>query len=299
MRQFGKSRLSELAPIHAIIENNKKALIDLFGGTGFASDYLGHKFGRVVLVDQVQGVLPPPTTSREVVRSNALLTDCIDKKQNEFDVAICLAGFHHVLPFKNSEGFDFDINQTRTLAMKSWGNLLVQGGKMIVADVPIFGSKITEVDFSSTEKEFLNVNSNIESVFENMNSSDSDGFIKTEPYQFLEFFVKQQSPFGHDGFFESESSLRGFLVAEGFEKVKTIVKYTPWVFPDFRSAAWFFNELFAIGDISYESPSLLPLDQIKKIGDAINKYLGSEILPDGTCIVHWKLLYAWGQKNGE
>ena len=297
MAECENARVSELAPIISLIPPKSNRLIDLLGGHGFVSDFLSNRFDHILLADKSNAMLPQQTAWRRVQKIHATKIKLGEIGEQTFDLAVCLAGFHHILP----EGFDDErydlVNAVRQETMDNWFTLVSPGGRLVVADVPSKNTIITSFSFKTDETAFLrNCESNLSSHF---NDDRHHLAICPEPALFFDRFVKSYCPNGHEGVFESKESLSKKFRNAGFHNVQSSVRYVPWLFSSVELATWFIGELFAIGPESLKSPLQLGKGQSLLINEAVDRYLGRSCFDDGTCLVHWKLLYVWGDKPGE
>jgi len=96
MASFPSSRRLEVAPFSYLLPENRKHLMDLFAGTGFASNSVREFFENVALVEP--HVAPEATGAQEPARYRACaLSASSFRPFPKADLAVCLAGFHHVL----------------------------------------------------------------------------------------------------------------------------------------------------------------------------------------------------------
>ena len=57
-----------------------------------------------------------------------------------------------------------------------------------------------------------------------------------------------------------------------------------------------YTRLFAIGEEAFAEPDDLPPERVELVLRAAEEHLGVTELPDGRCIVWWKLMYARGDR---
>lgn len=103
---------------------------------------------------------------------------------------------------------------------------------------------------------------------------------------FLNLFVNEFTPGGHDGrFFEAGDFTRD-LAAAGFERIEEQQCDIPWLFPEEAAMAAFCRRLFSIENASEE-----------QVLEALKKYLGIEAAVTGGIQMNWQLRYALGWKR--
>jgi len=296
MQRAGSSRVRELLPLSTLLPSNKTSFLDLFCGTGFVSDFLNDKFDSLTLLDQVDELLPPVTTKRMVIHGNALDNEVLIPLTSKFDVAACVGGFHHILPVDET---DFKYDQTydyRKVVLSKWRQLLCPKGRLILADVPAIG-ELPLHEYRDLCQEHLPFGFSQDTMRRLENSFLVEVTLNPEPACFFDDYVANNCLVGHKAVYESKESLTKLMSDAGFQNVQSCVLSTPWTFRSTAEAAWFFHELFSIGSTSITTPDQVPEATIDDILMVIRNYLGISQLPDGGCLVGWKLLYVWGDQN--
>ncbi len=290
MKACPTARFAELIPI-ANLQVSPGVLFDLMGGSGYVSEHLGVYFEKTYLIDQCSSHFPGYNREKTTyIHADAAHIDFQNLALPPADSMVCLAGFHHLPEEPVSPSADA-VNAFRTEVLKSWRSGLRVGGRLIIADVASDDAvlPIGQLDEKELEKRLSNV-----TALRGVNMSSPD--MNPQPAKFLNRFVNEESIGGHDCQFENVTSIKQKLEAAGYCNIDARVYYTPWVFSNKMSAIGFVAELFGIGDdpsVSQEG-KLLPVGL--KTLSAIEKYLGMDMLPDGRCVIHWKLLYAWGDR---
>jgi len=107
---------------------------------------------------------------------------------------------------------------------------------------------------------------------------------ETGPAGFLNEFVHQYSPGGHEGKFFRPGEWNEELVAAGFTGVQEELMEVPWVFTDVEEMKRFCKTLFAL--------ELATPDQVL---EGIEQYLGWKQAGDGVAM-NWCLRYAVAHK---
>lgn len=126
---------------------------------------------------------------------------------------------------------------------REWHRILKPGGQIVVADVAM-GTKVGE---------------------------------------FLNGFVDEFTPNGHDGLFFEPSEFTKLLNDTGFEMKEDELCQVPWVFADERSMVHFCKSLFSIEQAD-ESAILAALEKVGVLSI------------EGTVLLEWELQYAVGRK---
>jgi SAM-dependent methyltransferase len=297
MNRHGGARILELAPMFRLLKGPGVALLDLFSGPGFVSKYFSDQFHDVVLVDQVGELLSNTQSGYEVFPADASDRVAIRDLMNRFDVAICLAGLHHVLPDNFRNVSPENLKHTRLKTLEIWRDTLQVGGRLIIADVPAAGCNI--IPELPVRLGSLSKNSSLAVALGQIGNLDfnSHQLDRSEPAEFFDEFVVKHCPNGHDGVFESLESLSELMSQAGFQNIQASTVQTPWIFPSLDDAVWFLHELFAIGDTAITAPDKLPEDQYELVFQSINQYLGCLQLENGRFAVGWKLLYVTGERT--
>lgn len=96
MERFPASRRLELAPLRYLLPEGRSCLFDLFAGTGFASGSVRGEFRGTFLLEPHMAAKDASIASSRRHRACALSAGSFDGLPAA-DLAVCLAGFHHVL----------------------------------------------------------------------------------------------------------------------------------------------------------------------------------------------------------
>ena len=140
MARFPSSRWLEVAPFQYLLPPRCSYLLDLFAGTGFASESLHGLFHEAFLLEpHVASSLKGSKNSRQL-RACALSAESFIGLPR-MDLAIGLAGFHHVLgpgPLEDR----ISHRQQRLEALRLWRSRLTSNGRLVIADVPAPGVDI-------------------------------------------------------------------------------------------------------------------------------------------------------------
>lgn len=321
-RRLPAARLLELAPLTYLLPQRRTCLLDLFAGSGFVSDFLASWFSKVWQVDKTERLLSASNTVGIPIFGDAIQPEVIGLIDEGVDLAVCLAGFHHVLA-KGRGCPDLETtDRLRTSALSLWRRQLNKDGRLIVVDVPamgisdkcVFTSSCNGGEYENFPPDILsqtmrcddypslpgsvNSNSKTETIWtytQRISSFlDANGERVSEPAKFFDRFVSQESCAGHEGLFQSLSGLKRNFIRAGFRNVNGLVLHTPWLFASRWYALWFLRELFAIGERSISSPYQLCDSEFAKLNQAVEDNLGWFDLPDGRCGINWKLMYVWG-----
>jgi len=274
-------------------------MLDIFGGAGFASDWLAPVFRRIDLIDETASLLPAPSTKRKVYEGDACRESGLRQLPGEYDVAVCLAGFHHILAEeaeRDSSLSALDTERVRLGVLRRWRALLRPGGRLILADVPQTG-EVTSSE-NGRGRDYVANLPNLKAALGRAAGPTLEipAFpIAPEPAAFFDEFVASECPSGHAACFETANHVAQIMREAGFTNVQTAVRITPWCFPTVGDATWFLHELFGIGGESISEPLVLPCQKAGFVGDAIDRYLGSCQTKAGT-LIGWRLLYAWGDR---
>jgi len=189
------------------------------------------------------------------------------------------------------------MREFRKNGLSNWCKLLVPGGRLIIADVPASGelSESYPSDMNSELPKAFQVG--IERMAMQLSTLFSEPKINPEPARFFDEFVADNGSVGHQASYESKDSLHNLMVDAGFQNVHSSVISTPWMFRSIIDALWFFHELFGIGNNPVLAPELMSEVIASAVEKALKSYLGIVELPDGGCLVGWKLLYVWGDRS--
>lgn len=98
---------------------------------------------------------------------------------------------------------------------------------------------------------------------------------------FLNIFVNEHTPGGHEGIFIAANEFRTDLAKAGFTVIEETLETVPWQFPDLPSLGKFCKSLFAIETANIEQTI-----------DALSRHVGISMNPDGTALLNWQLRYA-------
>jgi len=320
-------RLPFLASIPAYFEKRQNLhIIDVLCGTGYLAEAL-QPLGKITLADLTSELLSDVQVrdARKVeLDAISLLPRVI---HDEFDAIVSLAGLHHVYLYESArhtlldDSIDLQID-----ALCSWGGMLRNsGGIMIIADVPhwtpaelsghqSFGDQ-SSVRFDLTgavelqpyfEKAlrvigFREELNSIRTLDQYVNSphwnalKHARGF--TSPENFFYDEVSSTSTVGHDGVFIRPSKLCQALQERGFDVVGTQIP-TPWIFKSEREAAWFFTELFSIGEEHQRSADMSATMSQQFVRSKLSRMLGVTNLRSGGIAIWWQLYYTFiGKKT--
>ena len=317
MAAFPDSRRLELAPLQFVLPESRRCLLDLFAGTGFVSGSLGRFFASTVLVEP--HVEPAVADGRRLRRYQACaLSASSFESLAGVDLAVCLAGLHHVLGPGSPEDRGSH-RQQRLEAMRLWRSRLASGGRLVIADVPAPGTKTGwaegPLDGLSNEPQslrsgniFFSVPDGLAEFTEALTCSRLRDYLarmtslcqelglgEAEPATFFDRVVSRLSPYGHVACFNSPWELADLFREAEFENVRAFVAPTPWLFPSKAEAVWFVHELLGIGQ-PCGTAEKLPTHEREPVEGGIFDYLGLRQLPDGFWVVSWKLMYVVGDR---
>lgn len=132
------------------------------------------------------------------------------------------------------------------LVYREWHRLLKAGGRVVLADV--------EVD--------------------------------TGTARFLNIFVHEYTPGGHEGLFLTPGELTEELTAEGYTNIQESLVTVPWYFPDMEAMLAFCQNLFAIEKADSNI-----------LHKALDEYLGFYQADDGGIMLNWQLRYAMAERQ--
>lgn len=322
MKETPFARLMELMPILYLLPSKKDVFLDLFAGTGFVSQFLASQFSKIIQIDEVEAFLNSYIYPSISIKGDALDPDVLSVVHDKVNMAVCFAGFHHILQKNNSELDEQMTERLRISVLAEWRKKLDKDGRLLVVDVPAPGNMINpkttlpihsafsiEIpeDYVLPAKQIFRAiggrdpldgtdNSNGLKSYIDKLMSDLSGFNRQEPEpaEFFESFVSHNSTVGHKAYFQSVENLVQCFKNAGFSKVDSFVAPTPWFFEKRSQALWFINELFAISEVSYATPDEVSEEDLIILSEAVDRYLGFTDLPGGACVIWWKLMYVWG-----
>ncbi len=99
--------------------------------------------------------------------------------------------------------------------------------------------------------------------------------------EFLNTFVNQHTPGGHEGIFIEEEEFRSQLADTGFNVCEERLDDVPWQFPDQDTMGRFCKKLF----------SIVTADTAETVA-ALKEYVGFSVGPEKTIQLAWQLRYA-------
>lgn len=111
----------------------------------------------------------------------------------------------------------------------------------------------------------------------------ADVTVDSGPANFLNVFVNQYTPQGHDGLFFQEGEFSQHLKNQNLCDVQEDNIVVPWRFENLDDMAEFCSDLFYLCDVEKQT-----------VLDALDHYMGIKTLDDGTVSVNWQLCYASG-----
>jgi len=313
MAGFPASRRLEIAPLRYLLPESRSCLLDLFAGTGFASDSIRRLFGGTYLLEpHVAAAAGERWTSRRRQQRACALSDESFEGFPQADLAVCLAGFHHVLGPGAAENRD-SCRRQRLEALRLWRSRLAPGGRLVIADVPATGAEAGwaegdlnglagvaehDIGFADSRGSFAGADrchglgdylASMTALCRELQAGEP------EPASFFDRIVSEQSPYGHVASFDSPQELTDLFREAGFEHVRAFVAPTPWLFPTKAGALWFVHELLGIGQ-PCGSSSDLPTYERASLEAGIRDHLDLRRLPDGGWAISWKLMYVVGDR---
>jgi len=315
MARFPGSRRFEVAPLRYLLPESRSCLLDLFAGTGFASGSIRACFRETLLLEPHVASLTDVSGSSRQQRACALSPESF-KDLPQADLAVCLAGFHHVLGPGPAEDRPSHHRQ-RLEALRLWRSQIAPGGRLVIADVPAAGAEagwsVGHLDeLTPKPEQEVGVSSLAGSCAPFAQAYQCHGlgdylarmtalcrdlrFREPEPSAFFDRVVSEQSPYGHVACFDSPLELADLFREAGFEHVRAFVAPTPWLFPTKADALWFVHELLGIGR-PCGSPSDLSACERESLEAGISDHLDLRRLPDGSWAVFWKLMYVTGDRT--
>ena len=317
MAAFPDSRLLEVLPLQFLVPRTSGLLLDLFAGTGLVTNSIGSRFSGVVLIDSHVTLSEPALPHARRIRGDALREETF-KGLPEADLAVCLAGLHHILGETGAAEDRETLRGHRVDALRLWRRRLNPGGRLVVADVPVPGSTNPwmggawpqEVACSLPEpRPFGSANPSGENDFGALTGCRSlDDYLcairqicarlrlgECEPAAFFDEVISRLSPHGHVAEFCSPEELAELFREAGFANVSAFVAPTPWLFGSKTDALWFIHELLSIGR-PCESPALLDKREVGAVEEGIADHLGLRRLPDDRWAIAWKLMYVVGER---
>lgn len=99
--------------------------------------------------------------------------------------------------------------------------------------------------------------------------------------EFLNSFVNEHTPGGHNGIFIAAGEFRAQLEGEGFSVSTERLEDVPWQFPDEDTMGRFCKALFGIANASAAATTA-----------ALSKHIGVSVNSDQTIRLNWQLRYA-------
>ena len=322
MKETPFARLMELMPILCLLPSKKKVFLDLFAGTGFVSQFLASQFLKIIQIDEVEAFLNSYIYPSISIKGDALDPEVLSVVHDKVNMAVCFAGFHHILQKNNGELDEQTTERLRTSALAEWREMLDKDGRLLVVDVPAPGNMVspgttlpihsafsTDIpgDYVSPANQIFRAIGGKNPFDGTDNSHDLKSYLdklmfdlaefnwqEPEPAEFFESFVSCNSTVGHKAYFQSVENLVQCFKNAGFSKVDSFVAPTPWFFKKRSQALWFINELFAISEVPYATPDEVSEEDSIILSEAVNRYLGFTDLPGGACVIWWKLMYVWG-----
>jgi len=311
------SRQLELAPLRYLLPENRRYLLDLFAGTGFASSLIERFFDSTVLVEPHVEPAAASNEGQQQYKGCALSASSFESLPGA-DFAVCLAGFHHILGPESPDS-KASHHQQRMEALRLWRSRLVSGGRLVIADVPAPGSRIGWTDgplgnlasVSEPEQDGNTcfavddavgfsqalASSHVGDYVAGITSLCRElGLGEAEPAEFFDNVVSELSPYGHVACFNSPQELCDLFREAGFENIRAFVAPTPWLFPTKVDAFWFVHELLGIGQPCSTTEELLTARERQPVESGVSDHLGLRQLPDGTWGISWKLMYVVGDR---
>jgi len=310
MARFPASRRLELAPLRYLLPQGRSCLFDLFAGTGFASASIRSEFRGTFLLEPHVAAEDASIANSRRHRACALSAGSFDGLPAA-DLAVCLAGFHHVLG--PGPAADRDSHRRQRLeALRLWGSRLAPSGRLVIADVPLAGTDVgwlsgdpsgllpTEPSAGAAGDEAPLADAlrrrGIEDYLAALTARcDELDLGQPEPSAFFDHVVAEQSPYGHVACFDSPQELADMFREAGYEHVRAFVAPTPWLFPSKADAVWFVRELLGIGQ-PCDRPSALKTAEVDSLGTDIRTHLDLRQVSEGVWAVAWKLMYVMGER---
>ena len=295
-------------------------------GEGSPRASLGQRFKWITLIDRITPSLEDHSGQVVLLTGDAADPQVLNQVKTQADLISCVAGFHHLLEGTGEDSTPALTRKFRVRVLSQWRQLLVEGGRLIVADVPAAGcqSGVLSGGPPPTAEKHREERGHetTQCPLQLLGSSESSwdppvwpatlaGYVdmlkrqlarqrwtEPEPADFFDHFVARQSPIGHVAYFQAAEDLACCLREAGFCNVGAAVVPTPWLFAGRVAALWFVRELLTIGEESIPAPAFLSNEQGDALEEAIELYLGHRTLADGTYLVQWKLMYVWGERPG-
>lgn len=310
MARFPASRRLELAPLRYLLPEGRSYLFDLFAGTGFASGSIRGEFRGTFLLEPHVAAEDASIASSRRHRACALSAESFNGLPAA-DLAVCLAGFHHVLGAGAPENRDSHRRQ-RIEALRLWYSKLSPGGRLVIADVPLAGADIgwmsgspggllvadpaaSAVGDEAPFADALRKRGVGDYLGAMAGRCDELHLDQPEPAVFFDRVVAEQSPYGHIGCFDSPQDLATMFLEAGYEHVRAFVAPTPWLVPSKADAVWFVRELLGIGQ-PCDRPSTLGSAEMEALEADIHNHLNLRQVSDGIWAVAWKLMYVMGDR---
>lgn len=105
---------------------------------------------------------------------------------------------------------------------------------------------------------------------------------------FLNGFVDQHTPQGHDGYFIQDGEFTDMMAKTGFEPMSEDIIQVPWIFPTREAVGEFCKKLFFLETASAAEVTQGIEDSVGLIHDSQND----------RWLMNWELVYAFGKKKG-
>ena len=311
------ARVLELMPLRYLMPQAGRSVLDLFSGSGFVSGALRLRFPSATLIDCSRYLLNSASLEAATIHGDATQATVMAQVPVA-DLAVCHAGFHHVLASGDRVTEDRPLAERRIEVLRLWKQRLAPGGRLIVADVPPAGTPVdtrlnrlpdnSTIDLSETAlwpsgsaigellRPVLDCPS-LEVYLTRLGDILAQYRVQhADPASFFDRIVSRLSPAGHIGLFASPAQLVSLFESAGFSHVAAFVAPTPWLFETQRDATWFVHELFGLGE-SCSSPDLLTPDQVSTVAANISTHLDLAHLPGGAGIVSWNLVFVVGENS--
>jgi len=310
MAHFPSSRRLELAPLQYLLPEGRSCLFDLFAGTGFASGSVRGMFRGTFLLEPHLAPSEASTNDSRRHRSCALSAESFDGLPAA-DLAVCLAGFHHILGPGGPQERDSHRRQ-RIEALRLWRSKVAPGGRLVVVDVPLTGADMGWILGDPSEllpAESITGSPGVETPFahalqsrgveaylaEMTNRCDELRLDQPDPAAFFDHVVAEESPYGHIACFDSARGLANMFRDAGFERVRAFVAPTPWLFRTKGDAIWFVRELLGIGQPCGHL-SAIRAPELGRLEAKIRNHLDLRQVSDDIWVVSWKLMYVTGDR---
>jgi len=296
MRALGESRVLELSPIASYVLPGVGLLLDMMAGDGFVSRYIGGGFDEIHAIDEAVVPSDKQYSFGRLFQCDAAYPKIPSKFAGKYTRIISLAGFHHLLPPTGDGQLMTDsIEDYRVRCLGRWRELLADGSRLVVGDVPAANESACGLAPLAVPPE-CHALQEILSGLPHL-SVETSCEAKPEPAAFFDDFVSQESITPHVSAFETQASMQWLLERAGFRNVKTAVYLTPWYFGNAREAAWFVHQLFGIDERDFTRPADLPHKFADRVLASVERHLGCGSTESGEFWIGWKLLYAVGDNT--